>query len=449
MQKSKKSKYVKNSLLIGCVFFLLFFGQFLYSQTDNEGTEALFDVNDITFYKSCEDNLPYPIIKRSEVRNVILLIGDGMGINQIAAARIKGAGLDGKLYMERIPITGIMRTHSANNVVTDSAAAGTALACGIKTNNDMVGMAADGTKYANIFEAAQKKGMKTAILVTSEIVHATPATFATHVRNRWMYARIAEQLVDSRINILFGGGKSYFIPKGEPNSRRKDDKNLIKKAEENGCRFIETKQQLESAKGQYLLGLFALDDLTTKEPEPSIAELTRKAIEILEVRQEREKTCLENIIDGILNLVSHDSKDDSKTGFFMMVEGSQIDWACHKNDVNSCVRQTLLFDLAVKEAVDFAIRDRKTLVIVTADHETRGLTIAESETNGKIINFIWAINDLTGNFGSTDGHTGQPVVVFAFGPGAENFSGTYDNTEIPKKIARLLGIKNFPQKVKK
>jgi alkaline phosphatase len=133
----------------------------------------------------------------------------------------------------------------------------------------------------------------------------------------------------------------------------------------------------------------------------------------------------------------------------MMVEGSQIDWACHKNDVNSCVRQTLLFDLAVKEAVDFAIRDRKTLVIVTADHETRGLTIAESETNGKIINFIWAINDLTGNFGSTDGHTGQPVVVFAFGPGAENFSGTYDNTEIPKKIARLLGIKNFPQKVKK
>jgi alkaline phosphatase len=439
-------KAFKEKLIFLCIFFCLFSGLTAVYATEESNDINLNVVLDVNVFKYTKDVNLYPIISSNKVKNVILLIGDGMGLNQITAARIKGAGLDGKLYMEKMPITGIARTHSANNAVTDSAAAATALACGIKTNNDMVGMAPDGTKYINIFEAAQKIGMKTALIVTSEVVHATPAPFGSHIRNRWMYDRIAEQLVDSRINIIFGGGKSYFIPKGQPAGKRRDAKDLIKKAEKNGYTFIETKNQLESAKGQFLLGLFAPGGLTTEDPEPSIAQLTQKAIQILD--DSKKKPALEVLFGNVFNFVTFGLFDNDK-GFVMMVEGSQIDSACHKNNVNQCIRQVLLFDLAVKEAIDFAIRDGKTLVIVTADHETRGLTIAESKPNSKIINFIWAIDANTVYFGPTDGHTGQPVPVFAFGPAAQKFSGTYDNTEIPKKIAPLLGIKNFPQKIDK
>jgi alkaline phosphatase len=441
MKKSKYPAYMKRPLIILSVFVILFFNCLLYSRTDEENTEPVFDVNDFSFYMPAPDISPYPLIKQTEVRNVIFLIGDGMGLNQIAAARIKAAGMDGKLYLEKMPVTGIVRTHSANNAVTDSAAAGTALACGIKTNNDMVGMAPDGSKYLNIFEAAQKTGMKTAIIVTSEIYHATPACFCAHIRDRWMYARIAEQVVDSKINILFGGGKTYFLPKGLPDGRRRDNKNLIKKAEENGYKFVETKQQLDSADGKYLLGLFEPNGLTTRPPEPSIADLTKKAVQILD--DSKKKPALEDFLGRVFTF----SLFDNDKGFFMMVEGSQIDQACHKNNVNACIRQTLLFDLAVKEAIDFAVKDRHTLVIVTADHETRGLTIAESKKNSKIINYRWAIDANTPYFGPTDGHTGQPVAVFAFGPGAQNFCGVYDNTDIPRKIAKLLNLK-LPQRLK-
>lgn len=399
---------------------------------------------DISFYKPPADTETYPNIKGKEVKNVILLIGDGMSFNQFSIARIKGAGLDGKLYMEKLPVTGIMRTHSANNIVTDSAASGTALACGIKTNNKMLGVAPDETKYKTILEAAKEKKMETGLVVTSRITHATPACFAAHVRHRDMERRIAPQLIENnKVNVLFGGGRDYLLPRDIPGGRRRDERNLVKEAKNQGYSYIENAEQLATAKGPYVLGLFQIAELTTRKPEPSLAELTKKAIEILDVREKKKKTFLENTITEILNLLLFKSSDH-KPGFFMMVEGSQIDWACHDYDADRVIRLTLLFDLAVKEAIDFAIKDKHTLVIVTADHETSGLTITEAE-EGMDLELLWGVDKQHKR--GTSGHSGQPVAVFAFGPRAEIFSGVYDNTDIPKKIAEVLKIKSFPAKL--
>ncbi len=399
---------------------------------------------DLSFYQPPANTETYPNIKSDRVKNVILLIGDGMSFNQFSIARIKGAGLDGKLYMEKLPVTGIMRTHSANNIVTDSAASGTALACGIKTNNKMLGVAPDETKYKTILEAAKENKMATGLVVTSRITHATPACFAAHVRHRDMERRIAPQLIENeKVNVLFGGGRDYFLPRTVPGGRRRDERNLIEEAQQAGYSYIENKEQLRTAKGPYVLGLFQIGSLIIKEPEPSLAELTKKAIEILDVKEQERKTFLENIITGILNLLFFESSD-GEPGFFMMVEGSQIDWACHDYDADRVIRLTLLFDLAVKEAIDFAVKDKHTLVIVTADHETSGLTITEAE-NGEDLELLWAVDRQHKR--GTSGHSGQPVAVFAFGPGAEIFSGVYDNTDIPKKIAEVMKIKNFPAKL--
>ncbi len=376
--------------------------------------DAKADVNDISFYRRPVLDRPYPA-EPAKVRNVILLIGDGMGLGQVTLARMKAMGTEGKLNMQLLPVHGLIRTHSADRLVTDSAAAGTALACGIKTNNGMIGMAPDGTPYYTILEAAQAEGMATGLVATSTISHATPAAFGAHVNSRSMEPQIAEQLIGNRINVLFGGGRKYFLPQSDSNSGRKDDRDLIAEAEDAGYTVIGTPNQLRWVRGPRILGLFQLDAMTTFAPEPMLDEMTRKAISLL------DETATDSRKYG--------------NGFFLMVEGSQIDWACHDNDAANCVRQTLLFDEAVREAVNFALADGRTLVVVTADHETGGLTIPDGDLEGTDIKVHW----------STKGHSAESVPVFAIGPRSELFGGVYDNTEIPRRIAQALGIKPFPQ----
>jgi alkaline phosphatase len=346
------------------------------------------------------------------VRNVILCIGDGMGLNQVAVARLKAVGVRGKLHMERMPVMGLVRTHSANALVTDSAAAGTALGAGIKTNNGMLGMDPDEQPYYSILEAAQARGMATGLVVTAGITHATPASFAAHVKSRKMEALIAEQLLANRVNVLFGGGRKFFLPKSQPGSGRKDDKDLIAQAQKAGYAYVETAAQLRSTRAPRMLGLFHLKAMTTEAPEPSLPLMTRKALRALR-------------------------QAGGRKGFFLMVEGSQIDWACHGHDVDSMIRQTLLFDQAVERAVEFALRDGHTLVIVTADHETGGLTFTGGKTPTEPT-VHW----------STKGHSGLAVPLYALGPGAQRFSGVCDNTDIPRRIAQLLDIRPFPLAVK-
>lgn len=369
------------------------------------------DANGVSFYAPSPES--YPAFRSKKVRNIIFCIGDGMGLGQIALARMKTVGPDGALYMERMPVAGFVRTHSANALVTDSAAAGTALASGVKTNNGMLGMTPDGTGYQTILEAAQAKGMATGLVVTSTISHATPAAFASHVKSRRMQDKIAEQLIANKVNVLFGGGEEYFLPRSSGGSKRNDGKNLIKRAKEAGYIYIRTARELRDARHPHILGLFQLGPLTTAAPEPKLAELTAKAIDIL----------------------NREWKGHKKRGFFLMVEGSQIDWACHGNDATRTTRQTLLFDEAVKVAIDFALKDKHTLVVVTADHETGGLTIKGGSLKGDDLDVNW----------STGGHSAMPVPVYALGPKADIFAGTYDNTEVPKKFAKLLGISLFPR----
>ncbi|HPC64827.1 MAG TPA: alkaline phosphatase [Anaerohalosphaeraceae bacterium] len=367
------------------------------------------DTKDISFYKASDTE--YAAGPRTgRPRNVIVLIGDGMGINHVALARHRAVGAAGRLHMERLPVFGLVRTYSADNPVTDSAAAATAMACGIKTSNGKIGVAPDGTAYDSILERLGKKGWRTGLVATSSITHATPAGFAAHSSKRSAETDIAADLLNARVDVLFGGGRKYWI--GPPAGVRDDGRNLIAEAAAAGYQIIYSGSQLTSLKPACVLGLFAEEGMMTFPPEPSLAQMTQTAV-------------------GLLSSPAGEWFAP-RPRFFLMVEGSQIDWAAHNNDADNCIRQTLLFDLAVKEAMDFAQRNRDTLVIVTADHETGGLILRT--TKEKQLRAYWTSKD----------HTAADVPIYSFGPGSQRFSGMMNNTDIPKRIAELVGIRDFP-----
>lgn len=348
------------------------------------------------------------IVNHEKVRNIILLIGDGMCVATVSHARIRGAGVRGKLHMDRMPIAGFVRTMSADKLITDSAAASTAMACGVKTNNGMISRSPDEKAYYTIMEGCQQLGMKTGLVASSSITHATPAGFAAHTLSRREETTIAEHLISNRIDVLLGGGRAFFSPQSETGSRRKDDRNLIAEAKAAGYLFADDIASLSSADNDRLLGLFAPEGMTTRRPEPTIKEMTSRAIEILA---------------------------KGKKGFILMVEGSQIDWANHANDAEESARQTLLFDQAVEVALEFAVKDQHTLVIVTADHETGGMAINGGSVNGEDLKIAW----------TSKGHTGATVPLYGYGPGAQRLSGFHENIDIPRTFAALLGVKPFPK----
>ena len=349
----------------------------------------------------------YPLVADRAVRNIIFLIGDGMGTAQIVAARIRAHGAGGWLAMDRMPVIGHVKTYSADQLVTDSAAAGTALAAAIKTDNMMVAMEPDGTPVRTIMEAAHRKGLATGLVVTATLTHATPAVFAAHLPNRYDEAAVAPQLLNAEVDVLLGGGRSYFLPDNRPGGLRKDGRDIITEAIQGGYRYVDTPQALKKVKSGKLLGLFADGALTTEPPEPSLADMTQRALALL---------------------------SQNRHGFFVMIEGSQIDWGGHRNNPEQTVRQTLLFDAAVQVAVEFARRDDHTLVVVTADHETGGMAIVGGRLDGSEVEIAW----------TTHHHTGVDVPIFAFGPHAIDFTGTLDNTDIPQRMARRLGLSLLP-----
>ena len=346
--------------------------------------------------------------KAGKAKNVILMIGDGMGLVHIMATRIHYQGANGTLNIDRMPYTGFAMTHSDDDLITDSAAASTAFSTGFKTHNGMIGVTPDSMKALTILEACQQMGMASGLVVTCEVTHATPAGMAAHVASRKQHDRIAEQYIDRRVNVILGGGLVYFLPKSQPESKRQDEKNLIRLAAAKGYEFVDTKDRLRKANSEYLLGLFAPKELTDGSQEPSLVEMTETA----------------------LRLLARDSE-----GFFLMVEGSQIDWRAHDNDENGVYKQTKQFDEAIGAAMDFVARDKHTLLVITADHETGGMALSGGDMNGKTVDIRWV---------STK-HTGAMVPVYACGPGSDRFTGTFDNTEIPIRIASLLGIRDFPK----
>ncbi|MFT5165946.1 MAG: alkaline phosphatase [Saprospiraceae bacterium] len=342
-------------------------------------------------------NYKDPVFARKP-KNIILLIGDGMGISQITA----GLYMNGnKLNLERFPIIGLHKTYSGSHLVTDSAAGATALACGIKTYNGAVGVNMDTLPVRNILEIAEAKGMATGLIATSTVVHATPAAFIAHQKHREMYEEIAADFLKTEIDFFVGGGKKYF------DRRSTDDRNLYSEMQENG----------------YVVSDYYQNELINCELSwnKNFAYFTADN-DPLPVSQGRDYLYAASKM-GMAFLTRH-----SQEGFFLMIEGSQIDWGGHTNDSDYLISEVLDFDRTIGSALDFAAKNNETLVIVTADHETGGYSILkDSKMDDHLVTAF-----------TTDYHTADLIPVFAFGPGAEAFSGIYENTAIFKKIKKAL-----------
>jgi len=476
-----------------------------------------------------------------KAKSVILLIGDGMGPVEVKAASVLLYGADRQMAMQKMPVQVFVKTSSMDSVITDSAAAATAMATGKKTNNGMISMLPDGRRLMTILEASRQAGKYTGLVATSTITHATPAAFASHVSNRGSEYEIASQMLGNRVNVMFGGGQKYFHPMvgevwinadvlgakdaklltvGErvsttywvrmektftaPDDSANisvwawrdageidgfvDDLSLSEKGAKPGSNLLvnpgfekgglkgwndwsntrvapdggslavvigarggveqkvklvpgkeyvlsfrartadpyinkerydlwefagkeytllDKKEQLKQAKGDYVLGLFKPDALETKPDEPTLSAMTAKALQLL---------------------------SKGPNGFFLMVEGSQIDWANHENDEKSFLKQMSSFDETVKVVLEYARTHPDVLVVVTADHETGGMSF-EGKPGKKAIKY------------STTDHTAVNTMLAAKGPGSalfQNIFGVIDNTDIPANIGNAMGI-IFPQ----
>lgn len=347
-----------------------------------------------------------------KAKNIILFIGDGMGAEHRKAARWATVGKNGKLSMDDMPTSGLVETHSADSAITDSAAAATAMATGVKTNNGVIALDANLSYVSTILEDAKSKGKVVGLVTTTHITHATPAAFASHIDDRSLMTEIAEQMLVTGVDVLLGGGEDEFLPISENGcfpevGERSDGRNLINEAISIGYMYVcdATSFTLIEPDSTYqLLGLFA-DEGMTRPFSPTLANMTSKAIEIL-------------------------SKNSD--GFFLMVEGGQVDWASHSNDAVNAISDTIAFDDAVEIAKQFASNGNDTLIIVTADHETGGM-IVSSSTSGLASEdgpFSTPSGDVFYINWSTTGHTAVNVPVTSQGPSSDRLDGVNDNTFI-------------------
>lgn len=313
---------------------------------------------------SCSNQLSQNNRPAAKARNVILLIGDGMGFSELALARLATVGAGGKLHMDGLPNLAVVTTHAIDKIVTDSAAAATAMASGKKTNNHAIGVDANGKPLVTVLEEAKRGGKATGLISTSRITDATPAVFAAHlnlpreaIAAAWEN-EVPGEYLKSDIDIILGGGLRHWIPKATGGSARADETDHLATAAKAGYRIAKSRDEfaaIEPAETKKLLGLFTPSYMSFEidrdgKREPSLAEMTMKAIQIL---------------------------NRNPQGFFLMVEGGLIDVAAHAWDGAALIREIAAFDAAVKVAFDFAQRNRETLVLVTADHGTGGLAIPE------------------------------------------------------------------------
>ena len=345
-----------------------------------------------------------------KAKNVILLIGDGTGLSQISSA----------FYFKktrpnyaRFNSIGLMKTSSSREDITDSAAGATAFSAGVKTYNGAIGVADDSTKVKTLVEIVSPLHIKTGVISTSSIQHATPASFYAHVINRNLYEDIAADMVVSDIDFFAGGGTKFF-------NKRKDGKNLLEELKAKGFGIDTTALgTFEGIKKYSKMGYLLAEnhiDPVAKGRGDFLSNATELGIRFL-------------------------SKDAENSNFFLMVEGSQIDWGGHANDADYLISELIDFDDAIGKALDFAEKDGNTLVIVTADHETGGFTLSSTLKKTEEGKSYSDYKEITGTF-STNGHSATLVPVFAYGPGSEAFSGVYENTEIFYKILKVTNWNN-------
>lgn len=330
--------------------------------------------------------------------NVILIVGDGMGVAQVYSSVV--AQGDRSAFL-RFPYSGFSRTYSRNSYRTDSAAGGTALTTGKKVENKHVNWGPDSTRYATIFDDAVKAGMSTGFVVTSSVLDATPASSYGHVPYRKMFDTLSLQMAQCGHSVMIGGGRSRFLPEN-----RRDGKAPLDTLAKRGYAVVTTLDSMNRYGGERMVALlYEGDPLKAPARGDMLNQGTKKALSML-ARNEK--------------------------GFALLIEGSQIDWACHDNDTAWLRAEMADFEQVLHTVLDFAVRDGNTLVVVTADHETGGVTLPSGniEKGENDVRFLWG------------SHTGVMVPVFAYGPGAQLFSGIHENTDIP---ALIRWVMNFGQ----
>jgi alkaline phosphatase len=353
------------------------------------------------------------ISQSNHAEAIILFIGDGMGAEQRKAAQWLALGQSGQLVMDQLPVTGWSQTASANNPITDSAAGGTAISTGVKTNNGYVGVNPSGATLETILEITHARGWATGLVTNVQMTHATPATFAAHVLSRNEMTEIAAQLLDEGVEVLMGGGEDEFLRTDQTGcypeaGERADGRDLITEAITGGYTYVcdgTGFAAVDPTTTTHLLGLFA-DEGMPRPYTPSLAAMTEKAIDIL-------------------------SRDPD--GFFLMVEGGQIDWAGHGNEALLMMEDVLGLDAAIQVALDYQAVAPDTLVIVTADHETGGMLASLSPTHLEGEDGPFLMPDGITEFyvtWTTDYHTAADVPVTASGPRAADLQGTYENTQL-------------------
>jgi alkaline phosphatase len=330
--------------------------------------------------------------------NIIFIVGDGMGLGQITASMYTRK--DHSSVFDQFPVTGMIATHSGKQLITDSAAGATAFSCGCKTYNGAIGVDMKKRPCPTLLETADSLGMATGIVVSSSLTHATPAAFYAHVGQRSDMEDIAVWMVQQHIDFLVGGGLKYFI------QRKKDNRNLVLEMKKAGYQMSFNQHDSLPAvtnTEQPFCWFTAKDEpVSAKDGRFYMPEMTEKGISFLQQRTKGK-------------------------GFFLLIEGSQIDWTGHANDKEGLTLEMSDFEATVRKALDFAQKDGNTLVVITADHETGGMGILQG-SNQDTLEIKY----------TTKYHTGTMVPVFAYGPGSENFNGMYQNTDIFFRINKAM-----------
>lgn len=337
--------------------------------------------------------VPKPKVKwKKAPRNVILMIGDGTGLAQLYSGYSANRG---NLSVFNIPTIGLSVTASANAYITDSAAGATSMASGIKTNNRFIGVDSTRVAVPTLVEELEQRGYNTALISCDDVTGATPASFYAHQPERGMSEPIAADFLKSGVDILIGGGSENF-------SSREDKRNLLNEL---------------STSGYVVTTKFAnLDTISSNR----FAVLDSDAVVSM---QKGRGDFLTKSLAKTLSVLTK-----QKQNFFIMLEAAQIDWGGHDNNLGYIITEVLDFDKTIGEAMKFVDNHNETLLIVTADHETGGLSLLDGDMKSGFVQ---------GNFSTTD-HSGIPVPVFAYGPGADNFKGVYQNTQLYHKIKMLL-----------
>ena len=352
---------------------------------------------ELQYYKTARTYEPVQVVMppvTNEVKNVILLIGDGMGLEQVSCAWVVNHG---KLNLDKFPYIGLSRTYCTDYLITDSGAGGTALAAGVKTAESHVGTAADSTDLASVLVKAHQLGKKTGVAVTCHLADATPCDFCCHNEYRYNQDDLIADYLACGVDYISGGGLDWFTV------NRKDGRDISKEMADKGYTVALTEEALMKA-GLPVIGILAPDNLPVAEERGDLYRNTvRRGLDLL-------------------------SAESGENGFVMMLEGSCIDDWLHGNDIGKAMEELLDFDRTIGDVLEWAAADGHTLVVVTADHATGCLTLQDGDLEkGEI-----------GVFFASESHNGIAVPVYAWGPGSDAFTGIRENDEWGRIIASFV-----------